>query len=424
MAVWGAPTAHEDDAERAVRAALELVDAVPALGAGDPGARRRPDRRGGGHARRHEPGDGRRRPRQHRQPAAVGRRRRAPSSSARRRIARRRSAIAFEAAGEQALKGKAARCRPGGRCGSSRERGGRNRADALEAPFVGRDDELRLLKDLFHATGREQRPRLVSVIGPAGIGKTRLAWEFVKYLDGLVETVCWHDGRSPGLRRGDHLLGARRDGPRPRGLLETRRRGDDPGEGRARRSPSTSPTRRSGAGSSRALLALLGRRVGRSAARAALRARGARSSSGSPSEGPVVMVFEDFHCGRLRACSTSSTTCSTGAADVPIFVVTLARPELLERRPDWGAGKRNLRVAVPRAARRRGDARAARRPRPGPARRGRRGRSWRAPTGSRSTPSRRSGCSSPTGGSPSRTAPTGRSGDLDQRWPCRRRSRR
>ncbi len=32
MAVWGAPTAHEDDAERAVRAALDLVDAVKVLG--------------------------------------------------------------------------------------------------------------------------------------------------------------------------------------------------------------------------------------------------------------------------------------------------------------------------------------------------------------------------------------------------------
>ena len=36
MAVWGAPTAHEDDAERAVRAALELLDAVPMLGGIDP----------------------------------------------------------------------------------------------------------------------------------------------------------------------------------------------------------------------------------------------------------------------------------------------------------------------------------------------------------------------------------------------------
>ncbi len=44
MAVWGAPTAHEDDAERAVRAGLELIDAVRALGPGDPGPGRRPHR--------------------------------------------------------------------------------------------------------------------------------------------------------------------------------------------------------------------------------------------------------------------------------------------------------------------------------------------------------------------------------------------
>ena len=69
------------------------------------------------------------------------------------------------------------------------ERGGRDGRDGLEPPFVGRDDELRLLKELFHATGRERRARLVSIIGQAGIGKSRLAWELEKYLDGVVETV-------------------------------------------------------------------------------------------------------------------------------------------------------------------------------------------------------------------------------------------
>ncbi len=68
-------------------------------------------------------------------------------------------------------------------------RGGRNRATRSRRPFVGRDDEMRLLKDLFHATGRDHRARLVSVVGPAGIGKSRLAWEFLKYIDGLIETI-------------------------------------------------------------------------------------------------------------------------------------------------------------------------------------------------------------------------------------------
>ena len=68
-------------------------------------------------------------------------------------------AIAFEEAGEQTLKGKAAPVPAWRAVRVVAERGGRNRSEALEAPFVGRDDELRLLKDLFHATSRERRAR-------------------------------------------------------------------------------------------------------------------------------------------------------------------------------------------------------------------------------------------------------------------------
>ncbi len=89
-------------------------------------------------------------------------------------------AIAFEPAGEQLLKGKAAPVPAWRALRVVAERGGRGRSDVLEAPFVGRDDELHLLKELFDATSREGRARLVSVIGPAGIGKSRLAWEFLK----------------------------------------------------------------------------------------------------------------------------------------------------------------------------------------------------------------------------------------------------
>ena len=40
------------------------------------------------------------------------------------------------------------------------------------------------------------------IVGPAGIGKSRLAWEFLKYIDGLQETAWWHDGRSPAYGEG------------------------------------------------------------------------------------------------------------------------------------------------------------------------------------------------------------------------------
>ena len=75
MAVWGVPVAHEDDAERAVRAGLELVATVTNLGqdVGAPGLALRVghrDRRGRGHRRRYGRGHGRRRRRQHRRAGA------------------------------------------------------------------------------------------------------------------------------------------------------------------------------------------------------------------------------------------------------------------------------------------------------------------------------------------------------------------
>ena len=85
-------------------------------------------------------------------------------------------------------------------------------ASGLEAPFVGRDRELRQIKDLFHACADERRAHLVSVTGIAGIGKSRLGWEFYKYFDGLAEHVYWHRGRCLAYGEGVDLLGARRHG--------------------------------------------------------------------------------------------------------------------------------------------------------------------------------------------------------------------
>src|SRR5205807_995806 len=55
------------------------------------------------------------------------------------------------------------------------------KSHGLEAPFVGRDRELRTIKDLFHTCADEGKARLLSVTGIAGIGKSRLGWEFYKY---------------------------------------------------------------------------------------------------------------------------------------------------------------------------------------------------------------------------------------------------
>jgi len=337
MAVWGAPTAHEDDAERAVRAGLELVDAVRTLG---PSIQARAGVLTGEAAVTigatgqgmvagdlvntasrlqsvAEPGT-----------VLVG--------EATQRAASR--AIEFEAAGDQALKGKVAPVPAWRALRVVGERGGRRRSDALEAPFVGRDDELRLLKDLFHATGREQKTRLVSVIGPGGIGKTRLAWEFLKYIDGIADTVWWHDGRSPAYGDGisfwalGEMVRARCH------LVET----DDEPTTRAKVAETLAthvPDPEERRWIEPALLALLGVETGVGSEQlfGAWRTFFERLAASAP----VVMVFEDFHFADsgLLAFVDHLQEWTRNAA---ICVVTLARPELLEKRPDWGAGKRNF----------------------------------------------------------------------------------
>jgi hypothetical protein len=104
-------------------------------------------------------------------------------------------AIVFEDAGAFELKGKegltplwrAVRVVSGVR--------GTLKSQGLEPPFVGRDRELRQIKDLFHVCAEEKQAQLVSVTGIAGVGKSRLAWEFYKYFDGVAQIVYWHRGR-------------------------------------------------------------------------------------------------------------------------------------------------------------------------------------------------------------------------------------
>ncbi len=337
MAVWGAPTAHEDDAERAVRAGLELVDVVRGLG---PSIQARAGILTGEAAvtlgatnQGLVAGDLVNTASRLQSAAAAGT---VLVGEATQRAAAR--AIAFEPAGDQALRGKAIPVPAWRALRVIAEVGGRGRTDALEAPFVGRDDELRLLKDLFNATGRENRARLVSVIGPGGIGKTRLAWEFLKYVDGLVDPVFWHDGRSPAYGDGISFWALGEMVRERCRLVET----DDEAttrakvtEALARHVPDESERR----WIEPALLALLGIVQGVSSEQlfGAWRTFFERLAATAP----VVMVFEDFHFADSGLIGFVDHLMEWSRG-VPVYVVTLARPELLEKRPDWGAAKRNF----------------------------------------------------------------------------------
>ncbi|MHB8459865.1 MAG: ATP-binding protein [Candidatus Limnocylindrales bacterium] len=337
MAIWGAPTTHEDDAERAVRAGLELVAAVRTLG---PEVQARAAVLTGEAAvtigatnQGMVAGD------------LVNTASRLQSiadpgtvlvGEATQRAAS--AAIAFEPAGDQMLKGRTAPVPAWRALRVVAERGGRNRAETLEAPFVGRDEEFRLLKDLFHATERERRARLVSVIGPAGIGKTRLAWELEKYLDGLLGTVLWHAGRSPAYGDGVTFwaLGE---------MIRTRARlaeGDDEATTRERIAATVAtyvPDETDRRWVEPALLTLLGLDLGIGSDQlfGAWRMFIERLAATAP----AVMIFEDLHYADAGLLDFIDHVLEW-SRPFPIYIVTLARPELLEKRPDWGAGKRNF----------------------------------------------------------------------------------
>ena len=73
---------------------------------------------------------------------------------------------------------------------------------------MGRDRDLRLVKELFHAVEESKRPALLVLVGEAGVGKSRLTWEFEKYVDGLKSSVRWHSGRCVAYGEGVCLLRA------------------------------------------------------------------------------------------------------------------------------------------------------------------------------------------------------------------------
>ncbi len=346
MAVWGAPTAFEDDAERAVRSALDLVAAVEALGhelgaelqlragvlTGEAAVTLGATNQGmvagdlvNTAARLQSvapPGT-----------VLVGDATYQAASDA----------IAFEPAGEQLLKGKAAPVPAYRALRVVARRGGSGRIEQLEAPFVGRAPELRMLKDFHIATGAERRPRLVSIIGQGGIGKSRLIWEFQKYLDGVTEVVYWHQGRSPAYGVGISFW-ALAEMVRGRiGITDE----DDPAAARSRLSDAlvefvTDEAERRWM--EPRLLQLLGIEGGEGAEpsdRESLFAAWRLLFERIAEHGVVVLVFEDLQWADDGLLDFIDHVLDW-SRERPIYIITSARPELLDRRHDWGAGRRNF----------------------------------------------------------------------------------
>ncbi|HSL26646.1 MAG TPA: adenylate/guanylate cyclase domain-containing protein, partial [Acidimicrobiia bacterium] len=344
MAVWGAIQANEDDPERAVRAALELVDAIAKLAA-DVGAPELALRVG-----------------VHTGEASVG-----PGANQMGMVAgdnvniasRLQSAampgtvlvgegtylaasraIVFEPAGEQTVKGKTVPVAAWRALRVVAERGGVGRTEQLEPPFVGRAEELRLLKDLLALVARDSRSRMVSILGETGIGKSRLVWEFIKYIDGLVEPIYWHEGRSPAYGEGVTFWAVSQMIRRRAGIALT----DPPEVAHAALRSAVDLYFPEGAERDWVgprLAAVLGLGQAPAGDRAELDAAVRSFFEAVSRTGTTVLVFEDLQWADPGLLDFVEEL-TDWWRDLPILIIALTRPELTDRRPTWGAGRQGM----------------------------------------------------------------------------------
>jgi class 3 adenylate cyclase/tetratricopeptide (TPR) repeat protein len=344
MAVWGTPTATEDDAERAVRAALDLVAAVSALGQ-EVGAEGLHARAGvltgeaavtlGAQGEGMVAGDlvnTASRVQSVAEPGSVY-----VGESTRRAT---EQTIVYLDAGSFELKGKEGLTRLwiANRVVSGRQ--GALKSQGLEAPFVGRDRELRQIKELFHASADEHKAHLVSITGIAGIGKSRLGWEFYKYFDGIAETVYWHRGRCLSYGEGVTYW-ALADMVRMRCRIAE----DEEHDAALAKLRSTLEELILDADDRSFLEPRLAHLLGLAEHQARdkqdLFAAWRLFFERLAETYPTVLAFEDMQWADASLLDFVEYLLDW-SRNSPIFVITLARPELLERRPTWGAGQRSF----------------------------------------------------------------------------------
>ena len=320
MAAFGIPQAHEDDAERAVRAGLAILDAVEELElqarvgveSGEVVADDAEATFATGEAvtlaarleQAAEPGQLVLGPAAHR--LTLGR-------------------VEVEDLGPIELKGLDKPLWAWRAVGTSGSGGARPRT--LEAPLVGRDAELELLSNTYDRALRDRRAHLFTIYGEPGVGKSRLAREFVEGLEGATvlpgRSLPYGEGVTywPLAEMVKCAAGIADDDPLDVAIEKLRAFCED-----------------------EAVADLLGLASGvleavQSESSAQEIAWAAREWAQRVAlEQPLVLVFEDIHWAEEPLLELIEHL-ATWVREAPLLLVCLARPELLDLRPDWGGGR-------------------------------------------------------------------------------------
>jgi class 3 adenylate cyclase/tetratricopeptide (TPR) repeat protein len=348
MAVFGAPVAHEDDAERAVRAGLGIRDAIAELNEQDPEldlhvrvgvntgealvSLSADPLQGQGMAagdvvntaarlQAAAPVDG----------VLVG--------EATHRATSR--AIEYRRADAVDAKGKADPV-SAWEAVEARSRFGVDITRRVDTPLVGRDRELALLRDGLDRARLQDEPQLVTIVGEPGIGKSRLVHELYAYVESFPELITWRQGRCLPYGEGVSYWALGEIVKAESGILETDldtvavRKVDRMVEELIAEAnerawvarhlrPLIGLAQEAGAGQE-------GTDEGPAAWRRFLESLAERR--------PTVLIFEDLHWADEGMLDLLDHLMDW-TREVPLLVIGTARPELLTRRPDWGGGKLN-----------------------------------------------------------------------------------
>jgi class 3 adenylate cyclase len=346
MAVFGIPLAHEDDAERAVRAALAARDAFPAFAArvrgrhgldvglrigvntGEVIAGREAAARG----ELMVSGDAvnvAARLQQHAEPGQV--------LVGARTHAATQGLVAYRKLAAVEAKGKRERV-PTWEALATTSLPGRRSQAGVTAPLIGRSAELSILEAVAARVGRERVPQLVTIYGHAGIGKSRLLHEFLQRLPAarLLQGRCvpYGDGITY-LPLAEATKGFA-------GILET-----DARDLAAAKLDSAiaSVLPEDGAAVGEALgwmigLALPKERTESSDARTWLLGAWRRFLGALGRDRLTVLAIEDIHWASESLLDILASLAET-LDDAAVVIACPARPELLDRRPAWGGGSQN-----------------------------------------------------------------------------------
>jgi class 3 adenylate cyclase/tetratricopeptide (TPR) repeat protein len=346
MGVFGAPVAHEDDAERAVTAALRIVDAIAELNDQHPGLElavrgavntgeamvtltARPAEGEGIVA-----GDVINTAARLQQAAPVGG---IAVGEATYRVTR--ELFEYDELEPVKVKGKADAIALW-RAKATRRRFGVDVEPAPRTPLLGRDDDLALLRSTYARAIRDASTQLVTITGEPGVGKTRLATEFRNWLNDQPELVFWRQGRSLPYGEGITYWALGEMVKAHAGILES----EPPDEAAAKLKVAVAEvaedeSERDWFESTLAPLVGAGETTAASDREEPFTAW-RRFLEGVGAQRPLVLLFEDLHWAddALLAFIEHLVDWSSG---VPLLLLCTGRPELYERQPGWGGGKRN-----------------------------------------------------------------------------------